>query len=106
MVVAKPLIIPWFLLLPPYSQPRSPLGQATERNTDFLDDLVRAGVKKSQTIIVMCSIGGSLETETRRQKRPDFEQVRGSGTHSALRRLQPRSGVAVHALLVDVEAGR
>jgi rhodanese-related sulfurtransferase len=35
--------------------------RATERNTDFVDDLLRS-VKKNQRVLLMCAIGGTLDT--------------------------------------------
>jgi len=38
---------------------------ATEQNPNFVDDVLKAGIKKDDKIIVACPIGGTLETEVK-----------------------------------------
>lgn len=44
---------------------------ATELNQDFIAECEKAGLKKSDTIIVTCTLGGSMDNVLRRKGKPD-----------------------------------
>ena len=57
--------------------------EATERVPDFIGDAEKAGLKKSDTIIVGCSIGGTLDTFIRvKGKKPFADPIRQFGRES------------------------